>query len=610
MINIKDNFAPFLFVAVVVGLMTFPFWSHFYQAKQIQTIKEIRVNGEEEMLVGASTLFAQNASVQLNLEVMGSYASTSGNLSFNGEIMPDGATCSNNQILKRTGANDWDCATDAGGVSSNSLDFDEFVPSMTLDTATTITNNGFALTISYASISSSFEIGTVAVGNQPLNIQADSGDNAIRIEENSGGEYYDLLLNNLGDLDFLADDGTTYHLRIPDANATSATGNIYSGGLCGMSTAGVIDDDTCIDFDSGPGAYQFFLDAVEVVNYTTNGPIFNDASADIDFQIESNGNTHAFFVDGGNDFVGIFDSTPDVALDVIGAASVSLGLEVGTYASASKYFGVALSNMAGTDGCSAAGDTLNYTATTGLFSCGSDAGGSVASDSLGFGAFVNPLVLDGNSSVSFGAFRWEFNLNSTGDFIISDNDVNYVTFDDSGLTTFGSGASFSAAVTGVTDELVRWGATSGVPPSTSFATFDTRNDFTVLDFGDSSVASKSIFIDVMPRDYDDGALTVYIHYSATSATSGDVVWDVEFDRIGDGLQDIDTSSWATAQTATCTVPGTSGLVDICSITFTRAQADSISKGELMRVRVSRDTTDANDTVTATDIELHFVELTQ
>ncbi|MEK7528308.1 MAG: hypothetical protein AAB592_00905, partial [Patescibacteria group bacterium] len=47
---------------------------------------------------------------------------------------PDGLICSNGQILKKTGANDWDCASDStGGASSNSLDFDEFVNTMELD---------------------------------------------------------------------------------------------------------------------------------------------------------------------------------------------------------------------------------------------------------------------------------------------------------------------------------------------------------------------------------------------------------------------------------------------------------------------------------------------
>ena len=213
----------------------------------------------------------------------------------------------------------------------------------------------------------------------------------------------------------------------------------------------------------------------------------------------------------------------------------------------------------------------------------------------------------GTSSVAysrFGTGTTGHALDAANDLIISDD------FEVDGNSFFDGGASFSASVTGTLDTLVRFGATSAVPPSSSFATFDTRNDFTVLDFGDSAVASKSIFIDTMPYDYDDGTVTVYIHYSATSATSGDVVWDVQFERVGDGSQDIDTGGWNTAETATCTVPGTSGFVDICSMTFTQAQMDGVKKGELFRMRVIRDTTDAADTVTATDIELHSVLIRQ
>jgi hypothetical protein len=39
--------------------------------------------------------------------------------------------------------------------------------------------------------------------------------------------------------------------------------------------------------------------------------VFNDGSADIDFRVESNGNTHMLFVDGGNNRVGVF-SEPDL----------------------------------------------------------------------------------------------------------------------------------------------------------------------------------------------------------------------------------------------------------------------------------------------------------
>ena len=37
------------------------------------------------------------------------------------------------------------------------------------------------------------------------------------------------------------------------------------------------------------------------ITATTGAIVFNEASADLDFRVESNGNTHQLFVDGGND---------------------------------------------------------------------------------------------------------------------------------------------------------------------------------------------------------------------------------------------------------------------------------------------------------------------
>ena len=108
--SIKQNFVPFLFLAVVVGLLGFPVWSHFHQADQINTQAE-QIKGDGPV-VGASTLFAQNASVQLNLAVFG-------------ELKPDGATCSNGQILKKTGTDDWDCSADGGSSASPTIDMRE-----------------------------------------------------------------------------------------------------------------------------------------------------------------------------------------------------------------------------------------------------------------------------------------------------------------------------------------------------------------------------------------------------------------------------------------------------------------------------------------------------
>jgi len=64
-----------------------------------------------------------NATATGNIQAASLYAT--GNLQFDGEILPDGLTCSDGQILKKTGANNWDCATDetgggGGGVATSS----------------------------------------------------------------------------------------------------------------------------------------------------------------------------------------------------------------------------------------------------------------------------------------------------------------------------------------------------------------------------------------------------------------------------------------------------------------------------------------------------------
>lgn len=134
------------------------------------------------------------------------------------------------------------------------------------------------------------------------------------------------------------------------------------------------------------------------------------------------------------------------------------------------------------------------------------------------------------------------------------------------------------------------------PPSSDFATINTRNSHPVLDFDDST-NETAIFSGVMPRVYGGGGLTVYIHYAMSSATSGDVDWDVAFERIGDQQQDIDSDGFAAVNSVdNTTVPGTSGNVDIVNVTFTDgADMASIAVGEGFRMAVTRDAT--NDTAT-------------
>ena len=54
------------------------------------------------------------------------------------------------------------------------------------------------------------------------------------------------------------------------------------------------------------------------------GVVFNEDSASVDFRVESNGKTHAFFVDGSADKVGINTSSPDALLDVEGTTDAEI----------------------------------------------------------------------------------------------------------------------------------------------------------------------------------------------------------------------------------------------------------------------------------------------
>ena len=75
--------------------------------------------------------------------------------------------------------------------------------------------------------------------------------------------------------------------------------------------------------DCGNVTVNVTLDVAGAVNLNGGNFIFNEASADVDFRIESNGNANAIFVDGGNDRVGIMNASPSVTLDVTGAAKIS-----------------------------------------------------------------------------------------------------------------------------------------------------------------------------------------------------------------------------------------------------------------------------------------------
>jgi hypothetical protein len=144
------------------------------------------------------------------------------------------------------------------------------------------------------------------------------------------------------------------------------------------------------------------------------------------------------------------------------------------------------------------------------------------------------------------------------------------------------------------------------PPASNFATLDTRNNHLVLDF-DATTNESAVFTSKLPEYYNSGGVTVYIHYSMTSGEANTIDWDAAFERIGDQQLDVDGDSFAAVNsTDNTTVPGTSGLVDVVTITFTDgADMDSVAAGEHFRLKITRDA--ASDDATG-DAEVHLVEI--
>jgi hypothetical protein len=135
--------------------------------------------------------------------------------------------------------------------------------------------------------------------------------------------------------------------------------------------------------------------------------------------------------------------------------------------------------------------------------------------------------------------------------------------------------------------LARFTPDNNQPPAANFATLDTRNSIAVLDFDDSTDES-AIFVSICPEGADlASGLTIRLIWTATTATSGDVVWDASLEKL---TTDIDSDSFDTAASVTTTTNGTSGVPNYSTITLTTI--DSLAVGDGFRLKVTRDATTA------------------
>jgi hypothetical protein len=157
---------------------------------------------------------------------------------------------------------------------------------------------------------------------------------------------------------------------------------------------------------------------------------------------------------------------------------------------------------------------------------------------------------------------------------------------------------------GGTKTLAVFTAEHNQPPATAFATLDTRNSIAVLDF-DATTDESAVFVGIIPEAASLGSgLKVFIHWMASTATSGNCRWGVQFEKSGTNVGVAD--SFDTAAEAHSAANGTSGIETVTEITITTI--DSLAAGNRFRLKVFRNADDAtNDTMTG-DAELIAVEV--
>ena len=140
------------------------------------------------------------------------------------------------------------------------------------------------------------------------------------------------------------------------------------------------------------------------------------------------------------------------------------------------------------------------------------------------------------------------------------------------------------------------------PPAADYATLDTRNSIACLYFDDATDES-AVFISIIPEGASLGSgLKIRLHWMATTATSGDAVWDVSLERM---TTDLDSDSFDTIASGTATANGTSGILTVTEITLTTI--DSVTAGDGYRLKVTRDANNGSDTMTG-DAELVVCEV--
>ena len=123
-------------------------------------------------------------------------------------------------------------------------------------------------------------------------------------------------------------------------------------------------------------------------------------------------------------------------------------------------------------------------------------------------------------------------------------------------------------------------------------------NFPVSGLAFDAAADEAAFWKFIAQNYGSGNLTIRIFWYADTASSGDVIFDVQIAAITPNTdsQDIETDGLATANSVTDSHLGTTGQrLHTCDVTV--SNLDSLAADDLVHLRLNRDANNASDTMT-------------
>lgn len=190
-------------------------------------------------------------------------------------------------------------------------------------------------------------------------------------------------------------------------------------------------------------------------------------------------------------------------------------------------------------------------------------------------------------------------LATTGASGIASFNPEHFTVSSTGHVSLASAPSPAGA--GGTKTYAVFNAMDNHPPTTNYATFDSKGGIGVLDF-DGLTNEAAVFVGIVPEAASFGSVQARLKWYSATATTGDVLWGIKWENMN---SDIDTPSYGAIVESTTTTGVSTGIPNTTTLTCT--DVDGITGGDLYRIYLYRGATATTDTLIG-DSQLVAVEI--